>query len=124
MINNTATVHTTVDQTNTALAVGSGNLPVFATPMMIALMERAACEAIAGSLEAGQSSVGTQVNVAHTAASPLGAQISATATVTQTEGRQVQFELTAHCGAQEIGRGTHTRFIIDAERFMQKVNQS
>jgi len=121
MISNTATVHATVDQTNTALAVGSGNLEVFATPMMIALMECAACEAIAGALAAGQSSVGTQVNVAHTAASPIGAHISATATVTQMEGRQVQFELAAHCGEQEIGSGTHTRFIIDAERFMAKV---
>ena len=122
MINNTVTVHTTVDQTNTALAVGSGNLEVFATPMMIALMERAACEAISGSLEAGQSSVGTQISVSHTAASPVGARVSATATVTQIEGRQVEFALTAHCGEREIGRGTHTRFIIDAERFMAKVS--
>ena len=122
MINHTATVHTQVDQTNTALAVGSGNLEVFATPMMIALMERAACEAIAGSLAAGQSSVGTQVNVSHVAASPVGARVSATATVTHVTGRQVEFEVVAHCGEQEIGRGTHTRFLIDAERFMAKVS--
>ena len=122
MTGNTATVHTTVDQNNTAQAVGSGDLPVFATPMMIALMERAACEAIAAGLAPGQSSVGTQVSVAHTAASPVGAQVSATATVTQVDGRQVEFELRAHCSEQEIGRGTHTRFIIDAERFMAKVN--
>jgi len=120
MTGNTATVTTTVNQTNTAQAVGSGNLPVFATPMMIALMEQAACEAIAGNLEAGQSSVGTQVNITHTAASPVGAQVSATATVTAMEGRQVQFELVAHCGEQIIGNGTHTRFIVDAERFMGK----
>jgi len=122
MIGDTATVHTTVDQTNTAQAVGSGSLPVFATPMVIALMERAACEAIVNELAPGQSSVGTEINVAHTAASPVGAQVSATATVTQAKGRQVQFELIAHCGEQEIGRGTHTRFIIDAERFMAKIS--
>jgi len=124
MLNNTATVHTTVSQTNTAQAVGSGDLPVFATPAMIALMEQAACQAIAAVLEPGQSSVGTAIAVQHTAASLVGAEISASATVAATNGRQVEFMLAAHCGGQEIGCGTHTRFIIDAARFMGKLEQA
>ena len=125
MISNgkTATVTTTVTDKNTAKAVGSGNLDVFATPMMIALMEQAACECIADSLESTQSSVGTQINVAHTAASPLGATISATATVSDVDGRKVSFTVAAHDGTNEIGNGTHERFVIDAERFMKKLEQ-
>jgi len=122
MQNSTATATTTVDQTNTALAMGSGNLGVFATPAMIALMEQAACAAIAHGLQEGQSSVGTAISVQHTAASPVGAQVSATATATAVNGRQIDFDVVAHCGESEIGRGTHTRFVIDAARFMEKVN--
>ena len=118
-----ATVTTTVADRNTAKAVGSGSLDVFATPMMIALMEQAACECIASSLEPGQTSVGTQINVAHTAATPLGATISATAKITSVDGRKISFMVTAHDGVNEIGNGTHERFVIDAERFMNKLEQ-
>jgi predicted thioesterase len=118
-----ATVTTVVTQKNTAKAVGSGSLDVFATPMMVALMEQAACECMADGLEPGQTSVGTQINVAHTAASPLGATISATAEIVAAEGRKVSFTVVAHDGSNEIGRGTHERFIIDAERFMNKLEQ-
>ena len=106
---------------NTAKAVGSGSLDVFATPMMVALMEKAACECIAKDLEAGQTSVGTEVNVAHVAASAVGATITATATVTGIDGRKIEFALTASEGAKEIGSGTHTRFVVDAQRFMGKL---
>jgi len=123
MVGKTASVTTTVTDKNTAKAVGSGNLDVFATPMMIALMEQAACECLADSLEPGQTSVGTQINVAHTAASPLGATITATATITQAEGRKVSFTVTANDDTNEIGSGAHGRFIIDAERFMSKLEQ-
>ena len=118
-----ATVTTTVTDKNTAKAVGSGSLDVFATPMMIALMEQAACECVADSLGVGETSVGTQINVAHTAASPLGAVISATATIESMDGRKVLFAVTAHDGKNEIGSGKHERFIVDTERFMKKVQE-
>ena len=118
-----ATVTTTVTEKNTAKAVGSGSLDVFATPMMVALMEQAACECMADGLETGQTSVGTQISVAHTAASPLGAEISATAKIVSVEGRKISFTVTAQDGANEIGSGTHERFVIDAERFMSKLAQ-
>ena len=118
-----ATVTTKVTEKNTAKAVGSGSLDVFATPMMVALMEKAACECMADGLAPGQTSVGTQINVAHTAASPLGAEITATAEIVAVDGRKVSFTVVAHDGSNEIGRGAHERFIIDAERFMSKLEQ-
>ena len=116
LVGKTAAVTTKVNETNTAKAVGSGSLDVFATPMMIALMERAACECLA--LGNGQTSVGIAINVKHTAASPLGVSVTATAAVTALAGRKVEFEVAARDDAGEIGRGTHTRFIVDRERFM------
>jgi predicted thioesterase len=123
MVGKTATVSTAVTEKNTAKAVGSGSLNVFSTPMMIALMEQAACESIAGGLEEGQTSVGTQISVEHTAPSPLGAEITATATVESAEGRIIKFSLTANdvTGKTEIGKGTHTRAVINAEKFMAKL---
>lgn len=116
-ISGTAT--TVVTDANTAKAVKSGNLDVFSTPMMVALMEEAACKCLE------EESVGTQISVMHSAASPLGASITATATVTGIEGRKVTFDLIAHDEKDgeksEIGKGTHTRFIIDADRFMAKL---
>jgi len=121
-VGKSATATTTVDDTNTAKAVGSGNLEVFGTPMMIALMEEAAVSALTDDLEAGQSSVGTQINVDHIAASPLGAEITAVAVITGIDGRKVTFDLSASDNKNEVGKGTHTRFIIDIERFMAKLN--
>ncbi|MDR3149187.1 MAG: dihydrolipoamide acyltransferase [Oscillospiraceae bacterium] len=90
--------------------------------MMIALMERAACECIAecGLIADGQTSVGTAINAMHTASSPRGAAITATATITSVDGRKVEFDVAASDENGEIGRGTHSRFIVDAERFMTK----
>jgi len=119
----TASVKTTVNESNTALAAGSGSLLVFATPMMVALMEKAACEALSDALEAGQASVGTQINVSHTAATPLGSVVTAAATVTGVSGRKVEFTVTARDDAGEIGNGTHVRFIVDETKFMAKVNE-
>jgi len=115
------TATTTVTVKNTAKTVGSGSLDVFSTPMMIALMEQAACECLADGLEPCQTSVGTQINVAHTAASALGAIISATATIEQVDGRKILFAVTASDGTNEIGYGTHERFIVDAEKFMARL---
>ncbi|MCL2055354.1 MAG: thioesterase family protein [Oscillospiraceae bacterium] len=117
----TASAKVKVDGSNTAKAVGSGSLDVFATPMMVALMEKAACECLADGLEAGQTSVGTHIEVSHTAASPLGAEITACASVTGVSGRSVEFSVTAQDGKGEIGSGKHTRFIVDEERFMGKL---
>ena len=121
-IGKTASVTTTVTENNTARAARSGSLDVFATPMMIALMEQAACECLVGALAEGQTSVGTRIDVAHNAASPVGAKITATAVVTGVDGRKIDFDVTASDGAGEIGKGTHSRFIIDAEKFITKAN--
>jgi predicted thioesterase len=115
-----ATVTTSVTGQNTAKAVGSGNLEVFATPMMLALMERASCECLADALDAGQTSVGTSANIEHTAASPLEAEISASATIISIDGRLIEFEVAARDSKGEIGRGTHERVIVDEERFLSK----
>lgn len=116
-----ATVTTTVSEKNTAKTVGSGSLDVFSTPMMIALMEEAACECLKDGLEAGQTSVGTLINAEHKAASPIGATISATAVIDAVDGRKVSFTVTANEGEKEIGCGKHDRFIVDEEKFMSRL---
>ena len=122
-IGKTASVSTVVDDRNTAKTVGSGNLDVFATPMMVALMEKAACECLSDMLEAGQTSVGTHIDVSHIAASQAGAEITASATIEAVAGRTVEFSVTANDGSKEIGSGRHTRVVIDAERFMGKLQE-
>jgi predicted thioesterase len=117
----TATATLTVKESHTARRVGDGSLDVLATPVMIALMERAACKALAGALDAGQISVGTRIDVAHVAAVPLGAKITATAAITEVAGRKIEFAVTASDGAVEIGKGTHTRVLTDAARFAAKL---
>jgi predicted thioesterase len=120
-IGKTATATETVTKQNTAKAVGSGSLDVFATPMMVALMELAACECFADMLEPGQTSVGTSVNIEHTAASALGAEITASAKIIDVDGRKIEFEVAANDSKGEIGRGKHTRVVVDVERFLAKV---
>ena len=115
------TATTTVNQNNTALALGSGDMEVFATPAMVALMENAAMNAVAPHLEAGQTTVGTQITTSHIKASALGATISATATLTAVDGRSLTFAITACEGDKVIGEGSHTRFIVDRERFLAKL---
>lgn len=108
---------------NTALAVGSGNLNVFATPMMVALMEEAACNALADFLTDEESTVGTLVHVSHVSPTPVGDTVTATATVTAVEKRKIIFYLTAKDGHHTIGTGTHERFVINAKSFMEKLAQ-
>ena len=110
-----------VSDSNIAMALNSGGLAVFSTPSMIALMECAAYKCIQDSLDSGQTSVGITVNIEHLAASPVGANITATATVESVDGRKVSFNVSATDGAGEIGRGTHTRAIVDIGRFMSKL---
>lgn len=121
MLGKTASVSVMVTRENTAKAVGSGSLEVFATPMMIALMERAACACLAEELAAGQTSVGTYICADHCAASPLGTKITATATVTSLSKRSVEFSVKARDATGEIGSGRHIRVIVDEARFLSKV---
>ena len=112
-----ATAISTVTEDNTAKAVRSGSLDLFATPMMIALMEQAACACLSDCLDVGQASVGSLVNVEHTKPSPIGAEITATATIEFIFGRRVEFIVTACDNFGEIGKGRHIRSIVDVERF-------
>ena len=100
------TASTVVTPENTAAAVGSGSLPVFATPYMIALMENAACNAIADALEDGQSSVGTKLDVSHDAATPVGMHITAKAELVEVDRRRLVFRVTASDDAGPIGQGS------------------
>ena len=109
-----------VEQEDTAKAVGSGDLLVYATPCMVALMEGAACESIAPFLAEGESSVGTMMNVSHTSATPVGMEVRAESVVTAAEGRKITFEIVAYDECGEIGRAVHERVIIQAERFLEK----
>jgi predicted thioesterase len=117
-----AVIEDKVAEQNTALAVGSGSLSVFATPAMIALMEKASCKAVAECLPEGSTTVGTMVNIEHLSATPLGGTVTVTAEVTAIEGRKICFNVTATDNAGLIGKGTHDRFIVQAERFMEKTN--
>ena len=112
---------TTVTAENTAAAMGSGDLPVFATPAMIALMEHAAMDAVAGSLPAGSTTVGSEMNATHLKPSGLGAEITATAVLTAVEGRKLTFNVGARDAQGMIGEGTHVRYIVDRETFMSKL---
>ena len=113
-------VFTTAERSDTALEVGSGNLLVYATPCMAALMEGAACEAIESEMPEGKTSVGTELNIKHTSATPVGLEVRAEAEVTSVEGNTVHFVLTAYDEAGKIGEGTHTRVIVSAQRFLDK----
>lgn len=115
------TAETIVRETNTALAMGSGSLHVFATPSMIALMEQAACNAVAACLDEESTSVGTLVNITHDAATSMGKKVTAKATLTAVEGRKLVFEITAADEDKLIGKGTHERFIVNKEKFMAKL---
>lgn len=114
---------TVVVQENTAAAVGSGLVPVFATPSMIALMEQAASSSLLPYLEDGQGSVGTLINVTHESATPIGLKVWAETEVTEVNGKQITFTVSAYDEAGLIGRGTHKRAIITVDRFLSKTEQ-
>ena len=115
------TASTEVSSDNVASAVGSGSLNVFSTPMMIALMEQAACNALSEFMHEDDTTVGTLVNVSHLAASVVGKMITAKATVISIDGRKISFEVSASDGDNEIGNGSHVRFIVNKEKFMSKI---
>ena len=111
---------TVVTAENTAQAVGSGLVPVFATPYMIALMENAAVNAVQAQLAADEGTVGTRLDVTHDAATPIGLKVWAEAEVTAVEGRRLTFAVTAYDEREKIGGGTHERFVIKPEKFLAK----
>ena len=108
------------DEAHSARAVGSGLLPVLATPAMTALMERAAAGALEEFLPEGWTSVGISLDVEHTSATPLGMGFRAEAEVTAVEGRKILFDVRAYDDAGEIGHGTHARFAVESEPFLAK----
>ena len=114
------TAELTVTEEVTAKAVGSGSLTVFSTPHMVALMEEAACRCIQDDLEDGQSSVGTKLDIAHVAATPIGMRVRAEAKLTAADGRRLTFAVSAFDDSGLIGEGTHERFIIFTEKFLGK----
>ncbi|MDE6897797.1 MAG: thioesterase family protein [Lawsonibacter sp.] len=111
---------TVVNESNTAQAACSGALPVFGTPFMCALMEEAAWKSIAPHLEAGQSTVGTRLNVSHDSATPVGMKVWAESEVTEVDGKRLILTVAAFDERGPIGRGTHERFIVTDERFLAK----
>ena len=115
-----AEVFTNVEREDTAKEVGSGDLLVYATPCMVALMEGAACEAIAEAMEENQTTVGTMLNIEHISATPVGLDVRAVAEVTAVEGKVITFDVKAYDEAGEIGHGTHKRVLINSQKFLER----
>jgi predicted thioesterase len=110
-----------VDRAKSAAAVGSGLLEVYATPSMAALMEQSACVALDGSLPEGWTTVGVMLNLEHTRATPMGADVEAQAAIIAIDGRIIDFEIVARDNRGEIGRATHRRIAVESARFMAKL---
>lgn len=113
-------VSTLAEREDTALEVGSGSLLVYATPCMVALMEGAACEAINAALSEDKTSVGIELSIKHTSATPVGLEVTARAEVTAVDGAIITFHVTAEDESGPIGEGTHKRAIISTQRFLEK----
>lgn len=116
------TTNVVVCKDNTAEKMGSGELPVFATPSMIALMEECAYKSVKVFLEDNQGTVGTLMNVKHVSASPLDMKITAESELIEIDKKRLVFTVKAYDELGLIGEGVHERFIIDNDRFMNKVN--
>ena len=116
-----AVVSTVVEREDTALEVGSGSLLVYATPCMVALMEGAACEAIEDCLSSTKTSVGTELNISHLSATPVGLEVRAEAEVIAVDGNTITFQVAAYDEAGKIGEGIHKRVIVSTQKFLDKV---
>lgn len=110
-----------VTANNTAATLGSGFLDVYATPAMVALMEKAASNAVQAEISATESTVGISLNIKHIAATPLGQTVTAKATLIAIDGKKLTFEVVATDEQKTIGTGTHERFIINVEKFLSKI---
>lgn len=116
-----AEVRLVVREEDTAKHLGSGNVAVLATPRMIALMEKASVKAVDHLLPPGQATVGSEVQVRHLAATPQGMEVTAHSELVEVEGRRLTFKVEAFDEKEKVGEGTHIRFIIDLDRFREKV---
>lgn len=113
-------VSTLVEREDTAYEVGSGSLLVYATPCMVALMEGAACEAVAAAIPEEKTTVGIELSISHLSATPVGMEVRAEAELTAVEGSILTFTVVAYDEAGKIGEGTHKRAIISTQRFLDK----
>lgn len=113
-------VRESVTETNTAKAMGSGSLPVYATPAMTCLMEKAATELLEAKMPEGWTTVGISLSIAHKRATPIGRKIRAEALLTEVDGRKFTFTVTACDDKGEIGSGTHERFAVESKKFLAK----
>lgn len=111
---------TVVSDRNTAITHGSGSIPVFATPAMIALMENAALSSVQPFLPEGHTTVGIKITSSHIAATPLGMEVAAKSELLEIDGKRLVFKVEAYDAREKIGEGTHERFIINKEKFMKK----
>ncbi len=112
---------TRVTADNTAERFGNAGAAVFATPMLVALMEQAAIDAIRPYLAAGQGSVGTRVEISHLAATPVGMTVKATATLMEVAGKKLTFTVEAYDDREKVGEGRHERYIIETAKFLSKI---
>jgi len=110
-----------VTDTVTAIKMGSGDMPVLATPAKMALMENAAMLAVDDELPEGNTTVGGHIESSHLKPSKIGDKVSATAEVTKVDGKKIEFKISAYSGDVLLGEGTHLRFIVDRERFLSKL---
>ncbi len=110
-----------VTEAVSAISLGSGDLPVLATPAMMALMENAAMLAVAPHLPEGSTTVGGHISASHIKPTPVGETVTATATVVKVDGKKIEFEVKAYCGDILLGEGTHLRFIVDRDKFMSRL---
>ena len=117
----THTSQLTVTEAVTAIEMGSGDMPVLATPAMMALMENAAMLAVADHLPEGCTTVGGHIASSHIKPSKLGDIVTATATVTRVDGKKIEFKVEARSGETLLGEGAHLRFIVDKEKFMSRL---
>ena len=111
----------TVTDDVTAISVGSGNMPVLATPMLLALMENAAMSAVKEELPEGCTTVGGYISSSHLKPSKIGEVVKAEAEVTKVEGKKIEFKVAAYSGETLLGEGTHLRFIVEREKFMSRL---
>lgn len=118
-----ATLRFTVTEHDTALAVGSGSLPVLGTPRLLAWLEAATCAALDPALAPGETSVGTRVSLEHLAASPVGTEIDVTAATSYADGRLRRFTVAARHRAdgKVVASGEVTRVVVQAERFLSRL---
>ena len=110
-----------VNESLTAIAVGSGDMPVLATPMMMALMENAAMLSVKDKLPEGSTTVGGHIESSHLKPSKIGDVVRAEAEVTRVDGKKIEFRVSAYSGEALIGEGTHLRFIVDRQKFMSRI---